>query len=114
MNKLLIICLSIFLSAFIINAQQRSITSTEVLKAPVFKSVHPNGVLSAVTHTPDDTLDYIDAGAIYGVTGDGYVVGDNKYGDLGKYQRFDLSQSYLLKGFMFYTRIRVLSAPYDT
>jgi Secretion system C-terminal sorting domain len=115
MNKLLIICFSFFLSAFVINAQHRTFTTTgEVLKAPVFKSVQTHGVQSAITHTPDDTLNYLNPGFIYGVTGDGFVVGDNKYGDLGKYQRFDLSQSYLLKGFMFYTRVRVLSAPYDT
>jgi hypothetical protein len=92
MNKLLIICFSFFLSAFVINAQHRTFTSTEILKAPVFKSVQTHGVQSAITHTPDDTLNYLNAGAIYGVTGDGYVVGDNKYGAFGKYQRFDLSQ----------------------
>jgi hypothetical protein len=109
MNKVLLICFSLFLSAIFINAQQRSFSSKVDLKVPTFKSVQTNGVLSAVTHTPDDSLEYLDAGAIYSVTNDGYVVGTNKYGDLGKYQRFDLSQSYLLKGFMFYTMVRISS-----
>jgi hypothetical protein len=114
MNKLLLICFSLFLSASIINAQQRTFSTKENLKAPTFKNIQTNEVQSAITHTPDDSLNYMDAGAIYSVTNDGYVAGDNKYGDLGKYQRFDLTQSYLLKGFMFYTRVRVLSAPADT
>src|ERR1035437_416173 len=114
MNKLLIICFSFFLSAFIINAQQRSFSSMGDLKAPVFNSVQPNGVQSAITSTPNDTLQYLNSGGIYTVTGDGYVVGTNRYGDLGKDQRFDLSQAYLLKGFRFYTKVRVITASADT
>lgn len=109
MNKLLIICFSLFLSTIFINAQQRSFSTKENLKVPTFKSGQTNGVLSAVTHTPDDSLEYLDAGAIYTVNGNDFVVGTNTYGDLGKYQRFDLAQGYLLKGFMFYTAVYISS-----
>jgi hypothetical protein len=112
MNKLLLICFSFFICTLLLNAQQRSISSNEVLKGPFFKSVKQNGIQSN-TSTPDDTLSYLDPGAVYTVTGDGFVVGDNQYGDLGKYQRFDLTDSYLLKGFMFYTRIKVITGSAD-
>jgi hypothetical protein len=78
------------------------------------RSVQPNGVLSAVTHTPDDTLGYLNDGAIYSAQGGGYVVGVNGYGDLGKYQRFDLAQGYLLKGFMFFTSVDQIIGTSDT
>jgi hypothetical protein len=107
MNKLLIICFSLFFSVSLINAQQRSFSLNKELKKTTFKSIQPNGVLSAVTHTPDDSLEYLDAGAIYTVNGNDFVAGTNPYGDLGKYQRFDLAQGYLLKGFMFYTAVSI-------
>jgi hypothetical protein len=104
-----------FLFLLTLNAQQRSLTAREDLKAPVFSVQQPNGVQSAITSTPNDTLNYISAaGSIYSVTGGGMVVGPNKYGDLGKYQRFDLAQGYLLKGFAFYTYVKAIVAPADT
>jgi hypothetical protein len=114
MQKLFIVCFSFLFSVMFINAQQRSSSTVEVLKAPLLKSVHPNGVQSAITSTPNDTLNYLNPGGVYGIAGDGYVMGTNQYGDLGKYQRFDLSQSYLLKGFQFYTKVRDITAPADT
>jgi hypothetical protein len=115
MNKLLLICFSFFLSVIVLNAQQKSFSLNKELTTPTFsKSVQPNEVLSAITHTPNDSLNYMDAGAIYTVNGNDYVVGTNTYGDLGKYQRFDLTQSYLLKGFMFYTSVSLITSTADT
>lgn len=111
MNKLLSVCF-VVLFAFIVNAQQRSVSARETLTSPLFNSQQPVGVLNV---TPNDTLNYISAsGSIYSVTGGGMVVGPNKYGDLGKYQRFDLAQGYLLKGFGFYTYVKSIVGTPDT
>src|SRR5690554_1465884 len=46
------------------------------------------------TRTGYDTLSYINLpGTIYVATDGGYVCGPNIYGDLGKYQRFDLDEN---------------------
>ncbi|MDR3679420.1 MAG: hypothetical protein P4L41_05595, partial [Flavipsychrobacter sp.] len=97
MRKLLLLCFSFLLCTIFINAQ-------------------PDGVQSTITSTPNDTLNYINSGGgVLGVAGDGYVAGTNHLGHLGKYQRFDLSQGYLLKAFRVYIRVRELNAvPADT
>lgn len=105
MSKYVTFALLFLCSVLMVNAQKRTFYSEMDLKAPVRQKVQ----------TPNDTLDYISAsGTIYGITNGGYVMGVNKYGDLGKYQRFDLADSYLLKGCYFYTKVKTITGAADT
>ncbi|MDP4114629.1 MAG: T9SS type A sorting domain-containing protein, partial [Bacteroidota bacterium] len=89
-----------------VNAQQRTFSAG---KADIISNFSTNK-----NTTPNDTLQYMDEGAIYNVTGGGYVAGVNKYGDLGKYQRFDINQTMLLKEVWLYTKVNPIVGTPDT
>lgn len=106
MKQFLFVLLAFAVFALNIDAQQRTFTAG---KADIKSNFSTNK-----NSTPNDTLQYMDEGAIYNVTGGGYVAGVNKYGDLGKYQRFDINQTMLLKEIWLYTKVNTIVGTPDT
>ena len=106
MKQFFFVLLTFAVLALNIDAQQRTFTAG---KADIKSSFSTNK-----NATPNDTLQYMDVGALYTVQNGGYVAGVNGYGDLGKYQRFDINQSMLLKQIWLYTVVDTIIGAPDT
>jgi hypothetical protein len=104
MKQFLFVLLTFAVFALNIDAQQRTFTAG---KADIKSNYSSNK-----NSTPNDTLEYLDTGTLYSVTNGGYVAGVNKYGDLGKYQRFDIAAPKLLKEiWLFSARKPIVGTP---
>jgi hypothetical protein len=76
---------------------------------------NPISVDRAITSSEDATVYfYGDTPSLYTVTGGGYVIGTNTYGDVGKYQRFDADGPGMLMGVDLYFGAKTVNGDADT
>ena len=96
------LCLLAILSLFVFSpfAQYENRSATELSTK---RSLDYNRKSLSEKNSGDTTIFYGNAPTLYKVQGDsGWVAGTNLFGDVAKWQRFDVGQSSLLKSFSIY------------